>query len=76
MIHSVLLTATTTASASTSFIIAAISSVGFPIVMCGALFWYIQKENAANRDKIDKLTDVLSANTAVIAKLLERLDKE
>ena len=56
-------------------IIKAISTVGFPIVMCGALFWYIQKENTCNREKIDKLADVLNANTTVIAKLLERLDK-
>ena len=64
------------ATTTTAGIISAISTVGFPIVMCGALFWYIQKENAANRDKIDKLSDVLSANTAVISKLLERLDRE
>lgn len=58
-----------------STLITAISTVGFPIVMCGALFWYIQKENTCNREKIDKLADVLNANTTVIAKLLERLDK-
>ena len=53
----------------------AISTLGFPIVMCGALFWYIQKENTANRDKIDKLSESLNGNTAVMGKLLERLDK-
>jgi hypothetical protein len=57
-------------------LITAISTVGFPIVACGALFWYIQKENASNRDKIDKLSDTINANTAVMGKLLERLDKE
>ena len=71
MIHAILLTAS-----STSSIITAISTVGFPIVACGALFWYIQKENASNRDKIDKLSDTINANTAVMGKLLERLDKE
>ena len=72
MIRLAVLTTTITPSVWVS----AISSVGFPIVMCGALFWYIQKENSCNRDKIDKLADVLSANTTVIAKLLERMDKE
>ena len=57
-------------------VITAVSTVGFPIVMCGALFWYIQKENCYNRDKIDKLSEALNGNTAVIGKLLERLDKE
>ena len=72
MIHLALLTSSYTAST----LITAISSVGFPIVACGALFWYIQKENTSNRDKIDKLSDTINANTAVMGKLLERLDRE
>ena len=71
MIHAILLTAS-----SASSIITAISTVGFPIVACGALFWYIQKENVSNRDKIDKLSDTINANTAVMGKLLERLDRD
>lgn len=66
MINSALLTAT---SAPSNVWVTAISTVGFPIVMCGALFWYIQV-------KVDKMTDALNANTLVITKLLERLDKE
>ena len=66
MIHTALLTATASTSAS---LITAITTVGFPIVMCGALFWYMQA-------KIDKMTDALNANTLVMTKLLERLDKE
>lgn len=54
---------------STTGIITAISTVGFPIVACGALFWYIQ-------NKMDKLADIISANTEVMNKLLERLGKE
>jgi formate hydrogenlyase subunit 3/multisubunit Na+/H+ antiporter MnhD subunit len=67
--------ATAVPVSTTSSIISAISTVGFPIVACGALFWYIQKENTSNRDKIDKLSDTINANTAVMDKLLERLDK-
>ena len=62
----IILTAT---NASLADIISAISTVGFPIVMCGLLFWYIQV-------KMDKMTDTINANTAVMNKLLERLDKE
>ena len=65
MIHAVLLTASR--SSTSSLLITAISTVGFPIVMCGALFWYIQV-------KVDKMTEALNANTLVITKLLERLD--
>lgn len=50
-------------------LLTAISNLGFPIVMCGALFWYIQV-------KVDKMTEALNSNTLVITKLLERLDKE
>ena len=60
----------------TSSILTAISTVGFPIVMCGILCWYIQKENDSNRTKIDKMSDALNNNTNVLGKLLERLDKE
>lgn len=45
-----------------------VSNVGFPIVMCFGLFFYIQK-------RVDKLSEALNNNTTVIAKLLERLDK-
>ena len=65
MIHAAL--ATATGPSTTSSLITAISTVGFPIVMCGALFWYIQV-------KVDKMTEALNANTLVITKLLERLD--
>ena len=52
----------------------AISTVGFPIVMCLALFYYIWKCDGANRSQIEKLSDALDNNTSVITKLLERMD--
>jgi hypothetical protein len=64
MLHAIVLTATQ----SMPPWLAAVSAVGFPIVACGALFWYIQ-------NKMDKLADIINANTAVMNKLLERLDK-
>lgn len=36
-----------------------ISSVGFPIVVCGAMFWYMVTENRAMREVIDNNTKVL-----------------
>jgi hypothetical protein len=59
----------TATAATSSSIITAVSTVGFPIVMCGLLFWYIQA-------KMDKMMDALNANTAVMSKVLERLEKE
>ena len=59
---------------SVSDLLSAISTVGFPIVMCLALFYYICKCDGANRSQIEKLSDALDNNTSVITKLLERMD--
>ena len=43
-------------------VVKAISSVGFPVVMCGVLFWYIYKVES-------KLTDAINNLTVAIAKI-------
>lgn len=48
-------------------VVKAISSVGFPIVMCGVLFWYIYKVES-------KLTDAINNLSQVIVRLETRLD--
>jgi hypothetical protein len=62
----------------TGEIMTAISTVGFPIAMCIVLFVYLQKESAANREQIYKVsesfTKALNDNTEVMTKLLERID--
>lgn len=54
-------------------IITAISTVGFPIVMCGALFWYMINQRDAHKEEINKMTDALNNNTLAIQKLLDKL---
>ena len=49
-------------------IVKVISSVGFPIVMCGVLFWYIYKVES-------KLTDAITELSTVIARLEAKFDK-
>ena len=51
-----------------------IGTLGFPIVMCGILCWYIYKKQGESDAKIDKMTEALNNNTAVISKLIDRLD--
>lgn len=57
-----------------------ISVVGFPIVCCGALAYYvkyivdkdrdeIQRLNELHRDQLNKITDALNNNTVVIQEL-------
>lgn len=45
----------------------AVTNVGFPIVVSGALFWYINKTNV-------KLTQAVDNNTKLMQKILDKLD--
>ena len=46
-----------------------ISSVGFPIVMCGALIYYIISINKKNDDTIKGLSDTINQNSKVLTEL-------
>lgn len=52
-------------------LIQAISTVGFPICACGALFWYMVKESRANRDIIQKNTEVMQEMILLFRKEVE-----
>lgn len=54
-------------------LITAISTVGFPIVMCGALFWYMIQQREAHKEEINKMTEALNNNTLVLQKLLDKM---
>lgn len=47
-----------------------IGTLGFPIVMCGALFWKMNKQDQDHREEVQRLADVIEQNTTAI-KLLE-----
>lgn len=50
-------------------IIQIISSLGFPIVMCGALFWYMVKQRDVHKEETDHLKDTINENTKVLTEL-------
>lgn len=50
-------------------IIQLISSVGFPVVMCGALFWYVIKQQDTHREETRSLSDTIDNNTKVLTEL-------
>lgn len=52
----------------------AISTLGFPIVMCGAMFWYMIKEKDAHKAEMDSVTEALNNNTLILQKICDRLD--
>lgn len=64
-----------------------ISSVGFPIVACMGMGWYVkyQTDNyrdevkelqKEHKDEINKMTEAIDNNTLTMQKLIDTLDKE
>jgi hypothetical protein len=52
-----------------------VSTVGFPIVMCGVLAWYIQKLTDKHSDEMKGITEALNNNTTVLQQLLDKVGK-
>ena len=57
-------------------ILQAITTVGFPIVMCLCLAWYCMKLNDSHKAETDKFTLALNENTLVLQKLCDILNVE
>lgn len=54
-------------------IMTAISTLGFPIVMCIALFWKMNKQDETHKAEMDKITEALNNNTLALTKLADKL---
>lgn len=52
-----------------------IGTYGFPIVACGALFWYIVKEQRDTRAVLEELKEIIKNNTSM-TKMFFELVKE
>lgn len=50
-----------------------IGTLGFPIVCCGALFWYLVKEKDAHKKEMEELRKSVEANTTAINTLCQHL---
>lgn len=57
-------------------IIAVIQSVGFPVVMCGALFWYMINQTNKHATEYKEMHEAISALNVAITKLTDKLDRE
>ncbi len=53
-------------------IIQLIGSLGFPIAMCVALFYYMTKQTETHKEEVAKITEALNNNTIA----LNRLEKQ
>jgi len=54
-------------------ILQAVSTVGFPICACGALFWMINKQDESHKQEINSLRSVLEANTQALTELKDMI---
>ena len=63
-----------------------ISTVGFPIVMCGAMGWYVKHvsdqhredmtaERSQHADEVKATTDAINNNTLAIQKLTDYIER-
>lgn len=51
-----------------------ISSLGFPIVVCVALGWYIVYRDKQTNAEMESLKETIENNTLVIQKLTDKID--
>lgn len=56
----------------TQTLLTAISTIGFPSVMCYLMFKYLEKYTQDTNTRMSNLTDVINNNTTVITKFMER----
>ena len=54
-------------------ILNAISTVGFPIVMCIILIYVVNKQNEEHKEEMSKITESLNNNTLVIQHLTDTI---
>lgn len=54
-------------------IISLVGTLGFPIVMCGALFWYMIKQNDQHSTESHEMRDAINELKIAIVELTDRL---
>lgn len=55
-------------------LIQAISTVGFPIVMCAIMFWFLNKEQENHKAEMLSLKEVISENNKVLEGLKQLIE--
>ena len=57
-------------------LIQAISTVGFPIVAYGGMFWYIVKLNDNHKEEINLMRERLNQNTLALIELKDAIKRD
>ena len=50
-----------------------ITPVGFPIVMCGAMAWYVKYISDKHQEEMKQVTEALNNNTLALQKLCDKI---
>jgi hypothetical protein len=50
-------------------IVTLVSNVGFPVAVCIALFFYMERQNERHQQETDKLNETVQSNTKVLTEL-------
>lgn len=53
-----------------------IGSLGFPIVCCIVLFWYLTKTAKQHKEEMDKMSEAINNNTNVMNQLILKLESK
>ena len=54
-------------------VVTAVSTVGFPIVMCILIFYYMEKEAESHKQEVDGLKEVLTDLKISITQLTDKI---
>lgn len=57
-----------------NFWVELVRSVGFPIVMCGALFWKMNKSDEEHKAEQEKMAEALNNNTVALTRLADKME--
>lgn len=55
-------------------ILTAITTVGFPIVFCLLMFWYLREETQNHKEEVNELKSVIAENNSILASLKQLIE--
>lgn len=57
----------------TNVIVQLVSSLGFPIACCIAMFWQNNKLNESHKEEVSKLNEAVNNNTIALNRIIDKL---
>lgn len=57
-------------------LVQAISTIGFPIAACCALFWQLERNNERHKEEMDAVKEALNNNTLALTRLIAKIGED